>query len=128
MSRIPSMRHRVDHVVDPDPDPQRGELFVVLGIVGMFPRIAQIHVVADGDDQPAFVVEDAAPCILDAVGFVEPVAANVLGAGHRSSRSYIVWKIGLSFATSTISESGNTRRKLASKICHSRVPWKSSHM
>ena len=59
--RVASMRHRIVDVVHGYADAQGGELFGVLGIVGVLPGIAQIHVVADGDHEAALVVVDAAP-------------------------------------------------------------------
>src|SRR5450756_183649 len=60
-SRLSSMRHRVDDVIDADADAEGGELLGVARVVGVFPGIAEIHVVTDGDHQPAVVVVDAAP-------------------------------------------------------------------
>jgi hypothetical protein len=51
-------------------------------IVRVLPGIAQVHVVADGHDQPALVVVDAAPRGAVSVELVGPAAAHVLLAGH----------------------------------------------
>src|SRR5262245_5918080 len=55
------MRHRIDHVVNADADAESGEFFRILWVVGVLPRIAQVHVVADRDHQTAVIVVDTAP-------------------------------------------------------------------
>src|ERR1700733_16113895 len=55
------MRHGVNNIVDADANAERGVLFRILGIVGVLPGIAQIHVMADGHHEAAFVVVDAGP-------------------------------------------------------------------
>jgi hypothetical protein len=79
------MRHRVDEVVDADADSQGGKGLGVGGVVGVFPGVAQVHVVADDHHQAAFVVVDAAPVGRGAgelVLFVDLVRVDVLHAGH----------------------------------------------
>ena len=56
-----SVRHAVHDVVDADAKRHRRERLRILGIVGPFPGIAQMHVVADGHDDAALVVADGAP-------------------------------------------------------------------
>ena len=48
----------------------------------MLPGVAQIHVVADGDHEPALVVVDAAPARDDAVILISLSTAQKLCAGH----------------------------------------------
>src|SRR5207245_6719756 len=62
-----SMRHGVDNVIDAEPDSQRRVLLRVLGVVGVLPGVAEIHVVADGDHEAAFVVVDSTPARCDAI-------------------------------------------------------------
>src|SRR5205807_2068740 len=50
-----SVRHRIDHVVDPDPYAERRELLGISRIVRVLPGIAQVHVVADGHQQAAVI-------------------------------------------------------------------------
>src|ERR1035441_3730997 len=79
----PSVRHRVNDVIDADADAEGGESFGVLRVVGVFPGIAEIHVVADGDHQAAAIVVDAAPVggtALALVLFVDFAALQVLRA------------------------------------------------
>src|SRR5262249_59019124 len=68
-------------VVDADTNTERGELLVVVGIIGVLPRIAQVHIVTDGDHHAALVVHDAAPGVLEAAVFVSHTAAEILSAG-----------------------------------------------
>src|SRR5581483_11015985 len=65
-----SMTHRVDQVIHPNSHAERGESFRILRIVGMLPRVAQIHVVAHGHHDPPLVVIDAAPARLVAIVLV----------------------------------------------------------
>src|ERR1700735_3419721 len=76
------MRHGVNDIVDANANPERGVFLWILGIVGMLPGIAQIHVVANGHHQPALVVEDASPMRFVAVLFWYAVSINHLLAGH----------------------------------------------
>ena len=55
------MRHGIHDVIGGDPQGGLRELFVILRVVGVFPGVAQVHVVADGDHESAMVVVDAAP-------------------------------------------------------------------
>ncbi len=69
------MRHGVDEVIHSDAHAERAVLFGVLRIIGVLPGIAQVHVVADGDHEPAFIVIYAAP--FGIVGTFLPVAARI---------------------------------------------------
>src|ERR1039457_7563417 len=51
----------VDEIVHRDAVGQRRPLLVVAGIVGPFPGVAQVHVVADGHHHAALVVVYGAP-------------------------------------------------------------------
>src|SRR5271170_2457846 len=128
--RILLVRHRVRDVVDPDAESERGVLFRILGVVGVLPGIAQVHVVADGDHEAAFVVVDAAPVGDEAVFLVDAVRVDELLAGHLVAiiqvEDGVEDRIVLSM--STMGRSGKTRRMPARKMVHSSVPWKSSHM
>src|SRR5690349_7692927 len=44
----PSMTHRIHHIIQRDPNPQRRILLRVRRIVRVLPRIAQVHIEADG--------------------------------------------------------------------------------
>src|SRR5690348_13202798 len=55
------VRHRINDVVDADSKSKGGEPFWVKGIVGVLPRVAEVHIMTDGHHQSAFVVIDAAP-------------------------------------------------------------------
>src|SRR5579862_6404874 len=74
--------HRVNNVIDADANAERGILFRILRIVGVFPGIAQIHVVADGHHQASAVVVDSAPARLEAVELVDAAGAEELRARH----------------------------------------------
>src|ERR1017187_10209968 len=79
-----SVSHGVDNIVDADADAEGGEPFGVLRVVGVFPGIAEVHVVADGDHEAAVVVVDAAPVCGAAIAlvlFVNSAALQVLRAG-----------------------------------------------
>src|ERR1700678_2923267 len=76
------MRHGVNDIVDANANPERGVFLWILGIVGMLPGIAQIHVVADSHHQAALVVVNTAPMRLVAVLFRYAVSINHLLAGH----------------------------------------------
>src|SRR6516165_6486520 len=84
-TEIDSMSHRVHDVVDPNPDAQRRESFGIIGVVGVFPRIPQIHVEADRHHQAALVVVDSAPVrhvsvILPRLPATDPLRARNLVA------------------------------------------------
>ena len=79
--RVASMRHRIGDVVHGYADAQGGELLGIVGIVGVLPGVAQIHVVADGDHQAALVVVDAAPGARVAVLLVCHAAVQATLAG-----------------------------------------------
>ena len=76
------MRHGVNDVVNADADPERGVFLGIFGIVGVLPGIAEVHVVADGDHEPAFVVIDAAPMRHEAVFFRNAVRVEDLLTRH----------------------------------------------
>jgi hypothetical protein len=81
----PSVRHGVDDVIHSDTYAERGEPFGILGVVGVFPGVAKVHVVADGYHQAAVVVVNAPPVRRTAgegILFVDPVAVDVLRAGY----------------------------------------------
>lgn len=65
----------VEDVVDAEAVGKAGHIGGVFGHVGVLPGIADIHVVADGDEQAAFIVEDAAP-LRGAVGHLDLRAAS----------------------------------------------------
>src|SRR5882757_5197868 len=54
--RASLMRHTVKNVIKPHPKRHRCKRLRVIRIVGPLPRIAQVHVVTDGNDDPALVV------------------------------------------------------------------------
>src|SRR5258708_2980510 len=77
-----SVRHGVDDVIHADADSEIGKLGGIFRIVGVLPGVAQVHVVADGHHEPAFIVVDAAPARYNAVILPQLVAADVLVARH----------------------------------------------
>src|SRR5450432_543398 len=70
-----SMRHRVDHVINADADPQRGEFFRVARVVGPLPGITHVGVERHRNHYPAVVVVDAEPVSLGALGALRHEAA-----------------------------------------------------
>src|ERR1035438_10407224 len=85
------VRHRINDVVHTDSNAQGGEFLGVLGVVGVLPGVAQVHVMTDGYDEPAAVVVDAAPAgyisTRSPIGIGPALFANapglhVLHAGH----------------------------------------------
>src|SRR5579884_1000759 len=78
------VRHRVDQIVEPDADAERGEALGILRVIGMLPGIAKVHVVADRDHQAAVVVVDAAPVrrLAGLALFVGEAGFEVERAGH----------------------------------------------
>src|SRR6516225_9702006 len=75
------MRHRVDDVINSNADAEGGEFFRVSGVVGVFPGVAEVHIVTDGGHDATVIVVDAAPAGNLAVFFVYPAAVDVLHAG-----------------------------------------------
>src|ERR1043165_9176409 len=75
------MSHLVSNVVDRDPQRQRCKLFRIVRIIGVLPGISQIHVMTDGDLDPAFVVVNTRPARVVAIEFVGSVATQKLRAG-----------------------------------------------
>jgi len=69
------MRHAVHDVIDAHAEGQRCERFRILRVICPFPRIAQVHVVADRDDDAPFGVADGAP--------FRHVAILLIGAARR---------------------------------------------
>src|SRR6185312_5342480 len=59
--------HGINEVVCGDFDAERGKLLVILRNVGPFPGIAEIHVVADRDDEAPAIIIDAFPLRNEAV-------------------------------------------------------------
>ena len=76
------MGHGVNDVVHANTEAECGVLFGVQRIIGVFPRIAEIHVVANGHHEPAVVVVDSAPAGVKTVKFIRSSRANELSAGH----------------------------------------------
>src|ERR1035437_2609316 len=72
----------VDEIVHRDAVGQRRPLLVVAGIVGPFPGVAQVHVVADGHHHAALVVVYGAPAGLVPVLFIRLSGIEVLRAGY----------------------------------------------
>src|ERR1700730_3105171 len=73
-----SVRHRIDDVIDSQPVGQRGKSLRVTRIVGMFPCVADMHVMADRHHDPPFIVANRPPLRLDAVPLVGSARADVL--------------------------------------------------
>ena len=78
------MRQIVDEIVHSDPIRQRRPLLLILRIIRPLPGVAQIHVVADGDDDPPLFVANAAPVRDLAAGplLVSQPGFEVLSAGN----------------------------------------------
>src|ERR1700678_2952168 len=55
------MRHRVSNVIEDDAKSKSGKLLGVLGAVRPFPRVAKMHVGADGHHDSPAIVSDGAP-------------------------------------------------------------------
>src|SRR5690348_18401486 len=72
----------VHYVINTDADAERGKLLIVLGVVGVLPGIAEIHVVTNGDHQAALVVVDPAPARRNPILLVGPAGPQILGTGH----------------------------------------------
>src|SRR5579863_9509455 len=72
------MGHSVDDVVQPHAKSHRREGFRVVRIVGPFPRVAEMHVVADGHDDSAFVISYGAPLGLITILFIRAPRPYVL--------------------------------------------------
>src|SRR5258706_6868887 len=81
-----SMSQGVDHIVDSQPDRESRHALRIVGIVGKFPRVAEIRVVRNGDHNPPAVVIDTAPVRADTAAVAilralrEMLAAHDLGA------------------------------------------------
>src|ERR1017187_6081148 len=118
----------VDEIVHRDAVGQRRPLLVVAGIVGPFPGVAQVHVVADGHHHAALVVVYGAPAGLVPVLFIRLSGIEVLRAGYLKPFVQIVNRVEdrIAIGDLTIGRSGNTLRMLSTKTFHSLVPWKSS--
>ena len=72
------MRQVVDEVIHRDAVGHVGPFCRIGRVVGPFPRVAQIHVVADGYFNAAFVVIDALPVRFVAVLFIGAAGAEIL--------------------------------------------------
>src|ERR1041384_5911511 len=55
------MRHRIDDVVDPDAYPEGGIPLRISRVVGVLPRVAKVHVVANRHHDALVVIENSAP-------------------------------------------------------------------
>ena len=84
------MGHRIDEVVDANAVGKRGVLFGIVREIGPFPCVAQVHVVADGHLDPAFIVEDGSPFRLNAVPLVGSTRIDELPAGDLDALAKIV--------------------------------------
>src|ERR1700704_4498057 len=87
---LPSVRHSVHDVIDPHPKSQRGKFLRITGIVGPFPGVAEVHVVADSYHDAAPVVADCAPSRDVAILFVGSARAYVLFAGHLETLAQVI--------------------------------------
>ena len=76
------MRHAIDDVIESDAKGHRGKSLRVIRVVGPLPCVAQVHVVANGDDDAALVVADGAPFRLIAVLLIGAAAPHILLAGY----------------------------------------------
>src|SRR6185295_3761836 len=56
-----SMRHRVEEIVDREPVGDGRELLGIVRVVGVLPRIPEIHVPVDDHDQSSRAVIDTSP-------------------------------------------------------------------
>src|SRR5688572_2979937 len=76
------MRHCVDDVVDTDSVCQRCEAFRIVGVIGPFPGVTKVHIVADGHLEPVFVVVNATPARNDAVSLVSHTGIGGTSSGN----------------------------------------------
>src|SRR5216683_8291906 len=86
----PLVRHSVHHVIDPQTKRQRCELLRIARIIGPFPGVPQVHVVADRDHHAAPVIPDRAPFRDVAVLLVRSAGADVLLPRHLETLGQIV--------------------------------------
>src|ERR1700687_5463931 len=86
------VRQVVNEVIHRDPIREAGPLLGIAGVVGPLPGIAQVHIVANGDDDPAFFIGYGAPVLGSSalVFFVGDPALEVLRAGNLDSIVSIV--------------------------------------
>src|ERR1019366_6182815 len=84
LSAVASVRQIVNEIIHRDPICQRRPLLRIPWIVRPFPRIAQIHVVADRDHYAPLIVVDRAPVrsFSRLPRLIRPAAANPLPARH----------------------------------------------
>src|SRR5882724_7766118 len=92
ISATTSVREVVNEVVHRDAICQRSPLLGILSFVGVLPRIAEIHVVADRHHQPVLVVVDAAPVwgLARLALLVSQTSLVILGARHLKALIQIV--------------------------------------
>ena len=86
------MRQIVNEIIHPNAVRERGVFLRILGVVGMLPSVAQIHVVADCDhDAPVFIA-NAAPVGFHAggAGFKGSAGLDELGSGDLEALLQIV--------------------------------------
>src|ERR1700722_15545404 len=76
------MRHAVKDVIEPYTEGHRCEGLGIIRIVRPLPCVAQMHVMADGDDDAALIIADSSPLWLIAVLLVSASGANPLFAGN----------------------------------------------
>src|SRR6185312_15907057 len=72
------MGHPVDDVIKSHSEGHGCERFRVVWIICPFPRVSQVHVVADGDDNASLIVANSAPLRLVPVFLVGASGPDVL--------------------------------------------------
>src|SRR6516165_10684683 len=76
------MRHTVKDIIEPYAESHGSKSFGVVWVVGPFPCVAKMHVVADGDDDSPLVVANGAPLRLVSIFLVSASGPNILLAGY----------------------------------------------
>src|SRR6266700_2916687 len=86
-----SVGHGVDNVVDADADGTGCRVLRIAGVVGEFPRVANIGVISDGNHDAPFVVVNALPVgAASAVGAILAAGPNVRLARNLNALGEVV--------------------------------------
>src|ERR1700752_4348237 len=80
--RESSMRHSIDDVIHPHAEGHRSEGLRIVWVVGPLPRVTEVHVVTDGDDDATLVVANGSPLRLITVLLIGPASPHVLFARY----------------------------------------------
>src|SRR5579862_1239851 len=84
------VRHAIHDVIEPHAKSHGSKIFRISRIVGPFPGVPEVHIVADGNDHAAFVVANGAPLWDVTIFLISASGIYVLFAGDLEPRADVV--------------------------------------